>query len=138
MIVETCYEEENDLIVINKINDNELEIKLANQDKHHNNNFIYTYRIIINKDNFTLICKNEPENIFNENELNGWTSLRACLLETHFNEVSNLIIQNYKKEDWLKILINVFPQIPFYKIDDTYEQCGMYWLKNNIYNLDSN
>jgi hypothetical protein len=64
--------------------------------------------------------------------LDGWTSLRCCLLETHFNEVSKLIIQNYEKEDWVETLIKIFPEIPFYKIDDTDEQCGLYWIKNNI------
>jgi hypothetical protein len=135
MIIETYYEEENDLIIINKLNDNELEIKLANQDKNHNINFAYTYKIIIYEDNFSLICISESTNLFNENELNGWTSLRTCLLETHWNEVSNLIIQNYKKEDWIKILIKIFPEISFYKIDDTHEQSGLHWLKNIIFQI---
>ena len=133
MIIETDYEEENNLITINKINNNELEIKLANQDKQQNINFTYTYKIIINKDSFNIICINEPKTLINEIELEGWTSLRSCLLETHFSEVSKLITQNYKKEDWIKILIKIFPEIPFYKIDDTNEQCGLLWIKNIIF-----
>ncbi len=133
MIIETDYEEENNLITINKINNNELEIQLANQDKQQNINFTYTYKIIINKDSCNIICINEPETLINEIELEGWTSLRSCLLETHFSEVSKLITQNYKKEDWIKILIKIFPEIPFYKIDDTNEQCGLLWIKNIIF-----
>jgi hypothetical protein len=45
MIIKTYYEEENNLITINKINNNELEIKLANQDKQQNINYTYTYKI---------------------------------------------------------------------------------------------
>jgi len=129
MKIKTHYTEENELIIINKINDNVLKIKLANKDTN-NINFIYTYHVYVNDNDFTLECiyKNEIIN----NQIDGWNQLRCCLLETHFNEVINLIIKNYKKEEWVKNLIKIFTEIPFYKIDDTYEQSGLLWIEKSI------
>ena len=47
MKIKTHYTEENELIIINKINDNVLKIKLANKDTN-NINFIYTYHVYVN------------------------------------------------------------------------------------------
>jgi hypothetical protein len=133
--ITTYYEEENNFIEIFELNDKTLKINLA-LSSYNTISFEWTYIIKIIDNNIIFECVKEPQNYIKDTIFDiGWSCFRCELLELHFNNVALLITNNFNKEEWLQILIYIFPNIPYYNIDEEPENNGIIWLNNIIKNI---
>jgi len=125
--IEINYPEDNEYIKIYKINNDELFIQLGCNNKL----FLWNYNMkIVNQKCSLRIIKEPLEYIYSSDM--GWHSLKCCLLENNFNDVFELIKNNYDKKYWINIIIKIFPVISYYNIDNSSKECGIKWLTEQI------
>ena len=111
-----------------KINNDELFIEVC---RDEDGLFLWQYNIkIINNRSILRIIKESIE--YKKSSNNEWNYLMSVLLENKFDKVFDIIKNNYDKKYWIDIIIKIFTDIPFYRIDNNSEQYGLIWLNNTI------
>lgn len=68
--------------------------------------------------------------------IDDWDEFTCMLLELQLPKVFELIKTVIPRNDWIKVLINILDEIPFYELDDSPTNSGIEWLTRQLNNCN--
>lgn len=123
-----CRVQWNDLIRIS-IDDKDIHFELGYCLKS-TSRIIFKWKYVLDLLSLKLTCINildkDKDKYINEEDIkyNIWHTLRCEKLEENFPKFVNDLQKNFRKEDWIQIIIEIFPSISRYS-ESEYD-----WIEN--------